>query len=90
MNSPKSSRWFRTKHQNLTRTPTEKLPVFQVGSSHYAIPIERVQRLLKEFTPHGTGSSDRSLVRHHNETIALIDVSALFLTGPESSDSNYL
>ena len=90
MNSPKYSRRFRTKHQSLTRTPTEKLVVFQVGNEHFAIPIERVQRVLKEFTPHGTLGSGRSLVRHQNETITLIDVSALFLAGSASSDSNYL
>lgn len=90
MNSPKYSRRFRTKHEDRVRVEVQKLITFQLGSEHYAIPIERVQRVLKEFTAHGTLQTGCRLVRDHNETITIIDLSTLFISSHDERERHYL
>ena len=90
MNSPKYSRRFRTRHDERSRITAQKLVTFQLGSEYYAIPIERVQRVLKEFTAHGTLQTGCRLVRDHNETITIIDLSTLFISSHDERERHYL
>ncbi len=55
-----------------------------------AVPIDRVVRVLKEFTPQGMLEGGRSLLRIHSETIAIVDLSMLFFSSPEPRDREYL
>ncbi len=90
MNSPKYGRRFRTKYQENTRTPTQKLLMFDLGNERYGLPIEQVQRVLKQFTPQGILESGRSLLREQNETITIVDVSLLFVTSRDDRQRDYL
>lgn len=84
------NRRFRTKRQSITRTPMRKLVSFQLGSERYAIAINRVQRVLKEFTPHALLQNGRGLAEYNHETIPLIDLSTVFLTSQDSRERQYL
>lgn len=84
------NRRFRSKRQSVTRTPMRKLVSFQLGSERYAIAIDRVQRVLKEFTPHAILLSGRGLAEYNNETIPLIDLSTLFVSSQDSRERHYL
>lgn len=55
-----------------------------------AVPIDRVQRVLKEFTPQGMLEGGRGLVRINSETIAIVDLSMMFFSSPEQRDREYL
>ncbi len=81
----KYSRRFHNKKSTDQRIPTRKLVVFEVAGETYAIAIERVQRVLTEFTAKGTLEGGRSLVKIDSDLITLLDLSSLFLT-PEPSD----
>jgi chemotaxis signal transduction protein len=84
------NRRFRSQKKSNTRKPTRKLVCFEVAQVQYAIAIEKVQRVLKEFTPYGSLTTGQSLVRYHDELITLIDVSKLLLNSQLPGDSNYL
>lgn len=70
-------RKFTKKHTQ--RIPTQKLVVFPVESKKYAVSIERVQRILNQFTPQAIDRSGRSLMEYNDRTITLIDLSSLSL-----------
>jgi chemotaxis signal transduction protein len=76
----KYNRRFYHKKSSVHRTPTRKLVVFKSGGETYAIAIERVQRILTEFTTQGTLESGRSLVKLDADLITLLDLSKLFIS----------
>mgnify|MGYP006336082067 FL=1 len=84
------NRRFRSKKQGNVRTPARKLVSFQLGNVYYAVPIERVQRVVKDFNPYGFLDSGQSLVRHQEELIALINLSKIFPSSRSIADCNYL
>jgi chemotaxis signal transduction protein len=84
------NRRFRSKKQGTVRTPARKLVSFQLGNVYYAVPIERVQRVVKDFNPYGFLDSGQSLVRHQEELIALINLSKIFPSSRSIADCNYL
>ena len=84
------NRRFHTKKQSNTRKPTRKLVCFELAKVQYAIPIEKVQRVLKEFTSYGSLSTGQSLVRYHDQLITLIDLSKLLLNNQIPEENNYL
>ncbi len=84
------NRRFRSKKSATVKKPTHKFVCFQIGSVHYAIAIEQVQRILKEFTPFATLANGRSLVRYGEEVITLIALSQVFLSSASPTDYNYL
>jgi chemotaxis signal transduction protein len=90
MINPNYNRRFRSKKELTIRTQSRKLLAFEMGREKYAIPIERVQRVIPEFRPYGVLSTGESLVRHQEETIAVIDVSKLFVSSNTETDRNYL
>lgn len=84
------SRRFRTQRNFNTRVPVCKLVCFQLGKERYAIAIDRVHRVLNEFTIHGVLESDRSLAKYNNEVITIIDPSQLFLSSRDDRERQYL
>jgi chemotaxis signal transduction protein len=84
------NRRFRSKKQGTVRTPPRKLVSFELGNVYYAVPIERVQRVVKDFNPYGFLDSGQSLVRHQKELIALINLSKIFPSSRSIADCNYL
>jgi chemotaxis signal transduction protein len=84
------NRRFRSKKQGKVRTPPRKLVSFELGNVYYAVPIERVQRVVKDFNPYGFLDSGQSLVRHQEELIALINLSKIFPSSRSIADCNYL
>lgn len=90
MNTSHYSRRFQKKNQELHRVKTQKFVVFSVAKESYAIEIEKVQRILKEFMPQGILESGRQLIRDQNQTITIIDLSTLFVNCVEKQPQNYL
>ncbi|MEG4318121.1 MULTISPECIES: chemotaxis protein CheW [unclassified Microcoleus] len=84
------NRRFRSKKQGAARTPPRKLVSFELGSVNYAVPIEKVQRVVKDFNPYGFLDSGQSLVRHQEELITLINLSKFFPSSRSIADCNYL
>lgn len=86
-----ANRRFRNQKTERKRTPTRKLVGFEVNREIYAIPIERVQRVLNQFTPQGVLESGRSLVKFDDEVITLLDLARLFVPSvSEKTDGEYL
>lgn len=87
----KYSRRFQNKKAALQRTASRKLVSFQVAGETYAIAIERVQRIITDFTTQGTLEDGRSLVKLDGEVITLTDLSRLFMTrNPGEETPSYL
>jgi chemotaxis signal transduction protein len=84
------NRRFRSKKQGTVRTVAHKLVSFQLGSVYYAVPIERVQRVVTDLNPYGFLDSGQSLVRHQEELITLINLSKIFPSSRSMADCNYL
>lgn len=84
------NRRFRNKKQGIVRKAARKLVAFELGSVRYAVAIERVQRVVKDFNPYGFLEGGQSLVRHQDELIVLIDLSKIFPTTRTIADCNYL
>ena len=84
------NRRFRSKKQGAVRNPPRKLVSFELGSVNYAVPIEKVQRVVKDFNPYGFLDSGQSLVRHQEELITLINLSKFFPSSRSIADCNYL
>jgi len=84
------NRRFRNQKQGNARKPSRKLVCFELAKVQYAIPIEKVQCVLKEFTSYGSLTTGQSLVRYHDELITLIDLSQLLLNNQISEENNYL
>jgi chemotaxis signal transduction protein len=84
------NRRFRSKKQSTVKTSARKLVSFKLGNVYYAVPIERVQRVVKDFNPYGFLDSGQSLVRHQEELIALINLSKIFPSSRSIADCNYL
>ncbi|MCU0545774.1 MAG: chemotaxis protein CheW [Oscillatoriaceae cyanobacterium Prado104] len=85
-----NNRRFRNKKQGTARTPARKLVAFELGNARYAVAIERVQRVVKDFNPYGFLEGGQSLVRHQDELIALINLSKIFPSTRTIADCNYL
>ena len=83
---------FRSKKQGNIRTHPQKLVSFELGKVYYAVPIEKVQRVVKDFNPYGFLESGQSLVRHQEELITLINLGKIFPSSRSISigDYNYL
>ncbi|MEG3978637.1 chemotaxis protein CheW [Microcoleus sp. herbarium8] len=84
------NRRFRSQKQGAVRTPPRKLLSFELGNVNYAVPIEKVQRVVKDFNPYGFLDSGQSLVRHQEELITLINLSKIFPSSRTLADFNYL
>lgn len=84
------NRRFRSKKKGAVRTPPRKLISFELGNVNYAVSIEKVQRVVKDFNPYGFLDSGQSLVRHQEELITLINLSKIFPSSPSIADCNYL
>ncbi|WP_373533973.1 chemotaxis protein CheW [Microcoleus sp.] len=84
------NRRFRSQKQGAVRTPPRKLLSFELGNVNYAVPIEKVQRVVKDFNPYGFLDSGQSLVRHQEELITLINLSKIFPSSRTLTDFNYL
>ncbi|MCW6051203.1 chemotaxis protein CheW [Microcoleus sp. A2-C5] len=84
------NRRFRSKKQGAVRTPPRKLISFELGNVNYAVSIEKVQRVVKDFNPYGFLNSGQSLVRHQEELITLINLSKIFPSSRSIADCNYL
>ena len=84
------NRRFRSKKQAAVRTAARKFVSFELGNVCYAVPIERVQRIVKDFNPYGFLDSGQSLVRHQEELITLINLSKIFPSSRSIADNNYL
>lgn len=83
-------RQFHTKRNQQQRIPTRRLLCFQSGGERYAIPIQRVQRILAEFPVHGVLPGGRSLVHCHGEDITVVDLSQVFVHAQPLPTPNYL
>ena len=84
------NRRFRSKKQGTLRTPPRKLVSFELGNIYYAVPIERVQRVVKDFHAYGFLNNGQSLVRHQEELITLINFSKIFPSSRSIADCKYL
>jgi chemotaxis signal transduction protein len=84
------NRRFRSKKQSTVKTSARKFVSFKLGNVNYAVPIERVQRVVKDFNPYGFLDSGQSLVRHQEELITLINLSKIFPSSRSIADCNYL
>ncbi|MBE9124150.1 chemotaxis protein CheW [Tychonema sp. LEGE 07199] len=84
------NRRFRSQKQGAVRTPPRKLVSFELGNVNYAVPIEKVQRVVKDFNPYGFLDSGQSLVRHQEELITLINLSKIFPSSRTLADFKYL
>ncbi|MEG4118723.1 chemotaxis protein CheW [Microcoleus sp. N9_B4] len=84
------NRRFRSNKQATVRIAPKKFVSFELGNVYYAVPIERVQRIVKDFTPYGFLDSGQSLVRHQEELITLISLSKIFPSIRTIADNNYL
>ncbi len=84
------NRRFRSQKQGKVRSPTRKFVSFDLGNVYYAVPIERVQRVIKDFNSYAFLDSGNSLVRHQEELISLINLSKIFPGSRSIADCNYL
>ena len=84
------NRRFRSKKQGYVRVSSKKMVSFELGNVYYAVPIERVERIVKEFNSYGMLPSGNSLVRHQEELITMINLSTIFPSSRTIVDCNYL
>ena len=84
------NRRFRNQKQSNLRSPAHKFVSFDLESVYYAVPIERVQRVIKDFNPYGFLDNGNSLVRHQEELISVINLSKIFPGSRSIADCNYL
>ena len=84
------NRRFRSQKQGTVRITSKKFVSFELGNVYYAVPIERVERIVKNFNPYGILPGGNSLVRHQEELITLINLSKIFPSDGSRQDSNYL
>ncbi|MEG4806486.1 chemotaxis protein CheW [Microcoleus sp. F8-D3] len=84
------NRRFRSKKQVTVRIAPKKIVFFEVGKIYYAVPIERVERIVKNFKAYGLLPNGNSLVRHQEELITLINLSKIFPSDGCKVECNYL
>lgn len=84
------TRRFRTKRFIPPRILVRKLVVFKLGSEKYAIPIDRVHRIINEFKLQGVLDSGHSLISYDNEVITIIDPSQLLVSSRDDRERQYL
>lgn len=84
------NRRFQNKQIVTPRVPTHKLVAFEIGTENYAIPLERVRIILKEFMPFGALKTGYSLVRYQDQVVIVIDLWQFFVNTNGFSDSHYL
>ena len=76
--------------RSVKRQIKRKIITFQLGTEWYALPIEKVQRILDEFSPHGDLGNGRGLVRAQQETLTLMDPAHLFPSSLDDRERQYL
>ncbi|UNU23261.1 chemotaxis protein CheW [Microcoleus vaginatus] len=84
------NRRFRSNKQATVRIAPKKFVSFELGNIYYAVPIERVERIVKNFNAYGTLPSGNSLLRHQEELITIINLSKIFPSSPNISECKYL
>lgn len=80
----------RSRHREANRTCYYKLVSFKSDDEQFAIPIEQVQCIIKEFIPQGKLQEGYSLVRHNEDTITLVNLSCIFPNNEPAYHHNYL
>lgn len=80
----------RTHQSPAKRQLRRKIISFQLGLEWYALPIEQVQRILDEFTPHGSLQKGRGLVRLEDQALTWVDPACLFPGNSEDRNRTYL
>ena len=84
------NRRFRSKKQATVRVSPKKFVSFELGNIYYAVPIERVERIVKDFNSYAVLPSGNSLVRHQEELVTIINLSKIFPSSRSIADCNYL
>ncbi|MEG4351226.1 chemotaxis protein CheW [Microcoleus sp. LAD1_D3] len=84
------NRRFRSNKQATVRIAPKKFVSFELGNIYYAVPIERVERIVKNFNAYATLPSGNSLLRHQEELITLINLSKIFPRSPSITECKYL
>lgn len=84
------NRRFRSKKQATVRVSPKKFVSFELGNIYYAVPIERVERIVKNFNAYGTLPNGSSLLRHQEELITIINLSTIFPSSPSLAECKYL
>ena len=84
------NRRFRSNKQATVRVSPKKFVSFELGNIYYAVPIERVERIVKDFNSYAVLPSGNSLVRHQEELVTIINLSKIFPSSRSIADCNYL
>ncbi|MEG4519608.1 MULTISPECIES: chemotaxis protein CheW [unclassified Microcoleus] len=84
------NRRFRSNKQATVRVSPKKFVSFELGNIYYAVPIERVERIVKNFNAYGILPNGNSLLRHQEELITIINLSTIFPSSPSLSECKYL
>lgn len=84
------NRRFRSKKQATVRIAPKKFVSFELGNIYYAVPIERVERIVKNFNPYGILPNGNSLLRHQEELITIINLSTIFPSSQSIAECKYL
>ena len=84
------NRRFRSKKQATVRIAPKKFVSFELGKIYYAVPIERVERIVKNFKAYGLLPNGNSLLRHQEELITIINLSTIFPSSPSLAECKYL
>ncbi|MEP6518660.1 chemotaxis protein CheW [Microcoleus vaginatus] len=84
------NRRFRSKKQATVRIAPHKFVSFELGNIYYAVPIERVERIVKNFKTYGILPNGNSLLRHQEELITIINLSKIFPSSPSIAECKYL
>ncbi|HSF72339.1 MAG TPA: chemotaxis protein CheW [Microcoleus sp.] len=84
------NRRFRSKKQATVRIAPKKFVSFELGKIYYAVPIERVERIVKNFKAYGLLPNGNSLLRHQEELITIINLSKIFPGSPSIAECKYL
>ncbi|MEG4502701.1 chemotaxis protein CheW [Microcoleus sp. F6_B4] len=84
------NRRFRSKKQVTVRIAPKKIVSFELGNIYYAVPIERVERIVKNFNAYASLPNGNSLLRHQEELITIISLSKIFPSSPSIAECKYL
>ena len=84
------NRRFRSKKHGYVRLSSKKMVSFELGNVYYAVPIERVERIVKNFNAYGLLPNGNSLLRHQEELITIINLSTIFPSSPSIGECKYL
>ncbi len=84
-----ASRWRERRRPQMSGSK-RKIVVFRLGQERYALPINRVQQILDDYTSYGELEGGQSLLQRQGDTITVVDPSQLFVTSRDSSERTYL